>query len=137
MHTMVTLCDEQELAHLAQQFEHWRQHRPSPFGSIPKPLWDQAVALTARLPMVQVAKQLRVRGSDLKKRCAAQQGVPSADGTPPTLDFVELPTSSAWPKPTLSAEVELQRADGVRLRIQYYEPQPSLAGLARAFLETR
>ena len=87
--------------------------------------------------MAQVAKQLRVRGSDLKKRCAAPQVAPSADGTPAPLDFVELPAPPAWPRPTPSAEVEFQRADGVRLRIHYYEPQPLLVGLARAFLETR
>ena len=137
MQTMATSRAEHELAQLAQQFEHWRQHRTSVCGPFPPPLWEQAIALTAHLPMAQVAKQLRVRGSDLKKRCAAQPVAPSADGTPAILDFVELPAPPAWPRPTPSAEVEFQRADGVRLRIQYYEPQPSLAGLARTFLETR
>jgi hypothetical protein len=116
---MATSHAEHELAQLAQQFEHWRQHRTSFFGPIPKPLWEQAVALTARLPLSQVAKQIRVRGSDLKKRCTAQSVAPYAAGTLATVDLVELPTSPAWPRPTPSAEGELQRADGGRLRIHY------------------
>jgi hypothetical protein len=137
MQTTATSRAEHDLAYLAQQFEHWRQHRSSSFGPFPKPLWEQAIALTALLPLAQVAKHIRVRGSDLKKRCAAQQGAPSANGTPASLEFVELPVPPAWRRPTPSAEVELHRADGVRLRMQYYEPQPALAGVVRAFLETR
>jgi len=136
MQTTATTRAEHELAHLAQQFEHWRQHRSSSFGAFPKPLWEHAVALTVLLPLSQVAKQLRVRGTDLKKRCAAQQVAPSVDGTPARLHFVELPAPLAEPRPTPSAEVELHRADGVCLRMQYYEPQPALAGVVRAFLET-
>jgi hypothetical protein len=117
MQTTATARAEHELAYLAQQFEHWRQHRSSSFGPFPKPLWEQAIALTALLPLAQVAKHIRVRGSDLKKRCAVQQGAPSVDRPLAPLAFVELPVSPVWPRPTPSAEVELHRADGVRLRM--------------------
>ena len=135
MHSMTSAQAEQQLTDLAEQFAHWRQQRTSSFGPFPQTLWEQAVALTALLPLAQVAKQLRVRGTDLKKRCMAQQVAPSADGPPATLHFVELPAPPAWPRPTPSAEVEFQRADGARLRMQYYEPHPALAELGRAFLE--
>jgi hypothetical protein len=133
---MVTSHAEQELAQLAQQFEHWRQHRTPSFGPIPKPLWEQAVALTARLPLSQVAKQLRVRGSDLKKRCAARHEEPGAEPLSSAFGFVEVPTAPAWPLPTSGIEIELHRPDGARLRIAAPESHLPLTAVVRTFLET-
>src|SRR5712691_5320359 len=115
MQTTATTRAEHELAHLAQQFEHWRQHRSSSFGAFPNPLCEHAVALTVLLPLSQVATQLRVRGTDLNKRCAAQEVAPSVDGTPARLHFVELPARLAEPRPTPSAEVDLIRPGQPRL----------------------
>jgi hypothetical protein len=53
---------------------------------------------------------------------------------PPALSFVDVTAASFWP--ATSAEVELHKTDGTRLRIAYHEPQPPLAALVRAFLET-
>jgi hypothetical protein len=41
----------------------------------------------------------------------------------------------AWRTPT--AEVEVQRTDGTRLRITYSESSPALVPLLQTFLETR
>jgi hypothetical protein len=57
-----------QLDQLAGQFAHWRQTRMHPYGRIPQTLWDQAVALAVALPPSRVAKQLRLRVADLKKR---------------------------------------------------------------------
>ena len=128
---------EHELTQLAHQFDHWRQHRTTPFARIPQPLWDYAVSLTAVLPLSVVAKRLRLRGSDLKKRCAARQSTPCAEATAPAaLSFVEVTAASSWPLPPLGTEVELHRADGARLRIHSHEPHLPLATLVRTFLET-
>jgi hypothetical protein len=49
-----------QLAQLAGQFEHWRQHRSHPSERIPQALWDQATALARVIPDSRVAKQLRL-----------------------------------------------------------------------------
>src|SRR2546422_794378 len=71
MHLIASAHAEQQLAQLANQFEHWRQSRTTRFEHIPAPLWEQALELSQVLPLAQVAKRLRLRGSDLKKRCGA------------------------------------------------------------------
>ena len=103
---------EQELTHLAQQFDDWRQRRTTRTERIPSPLWEQAVALTAGLPMAHVAQQLRLRGSDLKKRCAVLS-TPTTPETPgAVLGFVDVTPPPAWPLAPLAIEVDLQRSEG-------------------------
>jgi hypothetical protein len=133
MNTLTNSHAEHELTQLATRFEHWRQHRTSLADPIPQPLWEQAVALTALMPRAQVAKRLRLSGGELKKRCAAQHAPRSA---PAALDFVALPATPAWPLPPPPVEVELQRADGTRLRIHYHEAAPPVTAFVRTFLET-
>jgi hypothetical protein len=135
MNIMTTAQAEQQLTHLADQFAHWRQQRTTRSERIPPPLWDHAISLTAILPMAYVAKRLRLRGSDLKKRCAARQDGPCAETTPTPLGFVEVTAASSWPLSPRNTEIELHRADGARLRIRSPEPQLPLAALVRTFLE--
>jgi hypothetical protein len=136
---------EHELEQLAQQFDHWRQHRTTTAARIPQPLWEQAMALSTVLPPSRVARRLRLSGQALTHRGAAQPTAPSArpaiarDATasPAALGFVEVTTPAAWPVPTPSMEIDLQRAGGARLRISVHEPHLPLATLVRTFLETR
>ena len=124
---------EDHLSHLAQQFAQWRKSRTTPRGRIPKPLWAQAVALSHRLPLARVAKQLGLTPHTLKRRGeGAATAVTAARSA--SVNFVEV-NATAWRPPT--AEVEVQRADGTRLRISYSEPTPPLAPLLQTFLETR
>jgi hypothetical protein len=58
MSTLPPTHPEERLTHVAQQFAQWRQSRTTPRGRIPKPLWAQAVALSAVLPLTRVAQQL-------------------------------------------------------------------------------
>ncbi len=103
MHSMTAAQAEQQLTDLAEQFAQWRQDRTSRFAPIPRPLWGQAIALTAVIPLASVAKRLRLRGRDLQKRCAARhqapEGTPAQDisgSTLPALGFVEVP-ATVWP----------------------------------------
>ena len=135
MKTMTPAQAEHQLTDLADQFAHWRQHRTTRFEHIPSSLWEQAITLTAVLPLASVAKRLRLRGRDLQKRYAARHEGPGAEPLPPALDCVEVPASSPWPRPAPPTEIELHRADGARLWIRSHEPQLPLATLVRTFLE--
>jgi hypothetical protein len=126
---------EQELAQLAIRFDQWSDDRATRRERIPDSLWEQAVALTTVLPLSQVAKCLRISWRDLHQHCTAHLA-PAVEPSSTALSFVELPATPVWPMPTLTAEIELQRTDGARLRIHYHEPQPPLVALMRTFLET-
>jgi hypothetical protein len=129
---------EHQLDQLAGQFAHWRQTRPHPHSPIPPELWAQAVALTAMVSPSRVAKQLRLRLTDLKKQIATRHAAaPPAVPHPPTsLDFVEMPAAPVWPRPTTTIEIALHRPDGTHLRIATHETQLSLLALVQTFLET-
>ena len=125
---------EEHLHHVTQQFAQWRTSRTTPRGRIPQPLWAQAIALTEHLPLTRVAKQLGLTPQVLKRRREAPRPVTAP---PPLLDppaFVEVPAPT-WRMAT--AEVEVQRADGTRLRITYSDAVPALVPLLQTFLETR
>ena len=126
---------EAELAQLIERFDHWRQTRSTRHEPIPDWLWDQAVSLTAHLPLSRVAKRLRLNRQELKKQCGQQHQAESA--TPaalPVPDFIEVKAEPAWLAPGMA--IDLQRPDGTRLHIDYREPQPPLAAVIHAFLES-
>ena len=133
--TESVLQAEPALADLADQFAQWRQTR-QPHEPIPPRLWSQAVALTALLPSSQVAKRLRLRPTDLKKRCLARPGISPAEATPPAPAFVEV-TGVALHAERASNRllIEVERPDGARLRVQATTALP-LVPVLRAFLET-
>jgi hypothetical protein len=133
MKPMTASPAEDELTQLANRFAHWRQGRATRRARIPQALWDQAVSLTAVLPTSRVAKRLGLCPNDLKKRCCAPPATPAPEALPTALSFVEVSAASSWL--ATSAEVELHKPDGTRMRIVYHEPQPSLAALVRTFLE--
>jgi len=135
MQTMTAAQAEQQLAALAEQFAQWRQQRTYRFAPFPRPLWEQAIALTAVLPLATVAKGLQLRGRDLQKRCATRPEIPGVANTQPPVGFVEVPTASAWPLSGPATEIEVHRADGARLWIRSHEPQFPLAAVVRTFLE--
>jgi hypothetical protein len=124
---------EEALTHLTQQFAQWRQSRTTPRGRIPRALWAQAVTLAQILPCTRVAKHLGVTPHALKRR-RETMGHTLASTPPPSFPpFVEV--APPWRSPT--AEVEVQRPDGTRMRIIYSEAAPALVPLLQTFLETR
>jgi hypothetical protein len=135
MKTIPPAQAEHQLTHVADCFDTWRQTRTTRAEPIPPYLWEQAIALTTLFPLTRVARRLRVSGGELKKRCAAARAAQSAPAAP-ALGFVEVTAPPMWPTPTAGTEIELSRADGTRLRIHVYEPQPPLVALVRTFLET-
>jgi hypothetical protein len=125
---------EHQLDQLAGQFEHWRQTRTRPRERFPHALWDQAVALASALPPARVAKQLRLRVTDLKKQMVTPPA--STAAVPPMpLGFVEVPSAPAWPQTAVATQVEVHRVDGTRLCIHSAASTVPLEALVRAFLE--
>ena len=98
-------------------------------------LWSQAITLTQTLPLHRVSKALGLSSYDLKKRIGRLDppGQPSAAAP---INFIELPPMSERAKPHHPTDIELERSDGARLRIQYPEPPP-LESLVRSFLASR
>ena len=128
----LSLQAEAALADLAAQFERWRQTRATAQERIPPILWERAVALAAVLPCAQVARRLRLRSTDLRKRSLAAPAAVATEVAVPIPDFVEVPVPGpATPGITL---IEVERPDGARLRVQYRDAPP-LAAVLRAFLE--
>ena len=72
MITESPLPAEAALADLAEQFEDWRRSRAMGQERIPPSLWDRAVALSTLLPCSRVARCLRVRSTDLRKRALVE-----------------------------------------------------------------
>jgi hypothetical protein len=127
---------EQGLIELAERFEHWRRNRSNAQERIPAALWDQAVALSEVLSIRRVSKTLRLSATDLKKRRQAQRKGALAT-TEAATPFIELTAegrvgSSAAGGP----QVELERPDGLRLRIRYGAGAAALGEVVRAFVES-
>jgi len=134
MTTITRLHADHQLDQLAAQFEHWRQHRAHPRERIPKALWDQAVALTETLAPSRVATHLRLGVADLKKQIALRQPEPAHNAAP--LGFVELPSAPASPASWQGFELDLQRADGARLRLEApHSATLAVAAIVQRFLE--
>jgi hypothetical protein len=132
MLTMPDIQAEAALQQLAEQFSQWRQSRRTPRGPrIPDTLWTEAVRLVQVLPHSQVAKALGLKPHALKRRCAVMDGTPTPSPSAPR--FVEV--TAPWSRST--TEVEIQRPDGVRLRITYSDHSPTLLSLLQTFLEAR
>jgi hypothetical protein len=120
---------EAALERLADQFTHWRQSRPQR-ERIPSAWWAQAVSLTDVLPVSRVAKRLGLGLADLKKRRGSP---PAAAASAAPLTFVEV--TAVRSRPTPGVELEVQRPDGVRLRLTAGEATPALTALVQTFWE--
>jgi hypothetical protein len=126
---------EAQLIELATQFHHWRKARPSRAARMPQALWDQAVALTARLSLAYVAKTRRVSWRDLPQHCMPSAASVATAPSPTALHFVEMPPAAPWARPPRETTIELQRPDGARLRIATHEATVPFATLIHTFLE--
>jgi hypothetical protein len=125
---------EEHLSHVAQQFAQWRQSRTNPRGArIPEPLWAEALMLAQVLPLTRVARHLGLKPHALKRR-RGDHSSPTVTTRPPRSAFVEVTADAGH---AATAEVEVHRPDGTRLRIAYHESAPALAPLLQTFLEHR
>ena len=128
---------DQALAELAERFSHWRRNRANAHERIPAPLWDQAVALSQVLSNGEVAKALGLSATDLRKRRLAQQThVPPLQAPDAEAQFIEVTAEGrGWVGGPSGTHVELERPDGLRMRIHYGSEPADLSEVVRAFVE--
>jgi len=124
------------LQEVAEHFEQWRRGKQKG-ERIPEQLWQEAVSLVDTYGVSQVARTLRLGGRDLNKRRGISTAGQHRHGPRDKTTFVEIDpvAGSQAPGPKGSALwMELERPDGLRLRIQPTHGGDMLA-LVERFLE--
>ena len=104
---------------VAEHFEQWRKNKKKG-ERIPGQLWSEAIDLVGRYGVSQVTRTLRLSGTDLNKRRGIIRGKHRA-GSSGKMAFVELNpglVDQALAPQATAAWMELERPDGLRLRIQ-------------------
>jgi hypothetical protein len=86
------------------------------------------------LPLTRVARHLGIKPHALKRRRGDHGSPPVTPRPARAAAFVEVTTGT---RQVATAEVEIQRPDGTRLRITYHDAAPALTPLLHTFLESR
>lgn len=108
------------LEEVAKHFKQWRSVKKKG-ERIPEPLWNEAVGLVGTYAVSQVTRALRLSGTDLNKRRGVIGTGRRRRGSDGGTAFVELDRALVGQAlgPDASAPwMELERPDGLRLRIQ-------------------
>ena len=130
---------ERGLQSLLEEFTRWRQSRGHRSERIPEALWNRAASLSEVLPITRVAKALSLSASTLKARRSGQpttRGKKTSSSQPAPSPFVELTgtiPASQTDETADSLNVELERADGSRLRVRCAQAS-TLDALVQRFL---
>ena len=102
------------LGEVKEQFKTWRRTRKS-LQPIPEKLWAAAVKLTAYHSISQIAKELVVDYSVLKRRVKLKNKDAAASTNPP--DFIELNLEP--PAAVSECIVEMQDRLGLKMRMHF------------------
>ena len=102
------------LGEVKEQFKIWRRTRKS-LRPIPEKLWAAAVKLTAQHSISQIAKELVVDYSVLKRRVQLKNKDAAASTNPP--DFIELNLEP--PAAVSECIVEMQDRLGLKMRMHF------------------
>ena len=117
------------LSEVKEQFKIWRRTRKG-LRPIPKKLWAAAVDLTAKHSISQIAKELVLDYSTLKKRAAVKKKTGSASMSP--ADFIEVNLQP--PATVAECIVEMQDILGSKMRMHFRgKTDFDLLELAKAF----
>ena len=123
------------LKEVAKHFKQWRSIKKKG-ERIPDHLWSEAVGLLGTYGVSQVTRTLRLSGTDLNKRRGIIGGGQRRQGPGAGTTFVKIdPTlvDQALVTDVTAAWMELERPDGLRLRIQSTRGADMLA-LAERFM---
>jgi hypothetical protein len=121
------------LEEVARHFEQWRSTKDKG-ERIPERLWSEAVGLLSVYSLCQVTRALRLDWVKLKRHWRTGDSGKGSERTGGAMAFVEIDTSGVdqtrMPSPG-GVEIELERADGLRLRLPRAERADMLALVER------
>ncbi len=105
------------LEEVTEHFAQWRRNKKNG-ERIPQPLWDEAIELVETHGVSQVTRTLRLSATDLNKRrgivgASQRRQVPVAEAAFVEVEPVHIPVADAE-----AVWMELERPDGMRLRIR-------------------
>ena len=121
------------LEEVAKHFEQWRSTK-SRGERIPQRLWSEAVGLLEVYSLLQVTRALRLDWAKLKQHWRSLDCRKDSERIGGAMAFVEIDASAGdqnlMPSPG-GVAIELERADGLRLRLPRAERADMLAVLER------
>lgn len=121
--------EKPSLEAVRSRFETWRRGK-KPQSRIPKCLWQAAVEACREHPVHEVARELRLNYSELKRRSSASAGRLSILDSPLPAGFVELSLGAR--AQAVSCTLELESAARGKLKLTFCGVLDALE-LARAF----
>ena len=116
---------------VAKHFQDWRSKK-SKGEQIPDCLWLEIIELLCDHSLNRVARTLHLCAADIKKRqhaLSAQSGLTTPGST--GVSFVEIDPTRVAAAAARTAVMEVERPDGLRLRIEPQTPADTLALLER------
>ena len=118
------------LEEVAEHYERWRRNKKRG-DRIPKPLWDEAIGLVETHGVSRVTRTLRLSATDLNKRrgivgTRQRRQAPVAEAA-----FVQIEHTPIAAPDAQTQWMELERPDGMRLRIRPSRGVDMLALLER------
>ena len=108
------------LEEVAEHFAQWRSHKKRG-ERIPEHLWREAMGLLGAYTVSQVARTLRLGGRDLNRRRGMLESAQTTSGAEEKTAFVEIDrtlVAETQRRGAPATVMELQRPDGLRLRIE-------------------
>jgi len=123
------------LQEVAEHFERWRRNKKRG-DRIPQPLWDEAIGLVETHGVSRVTRTLRLSATDLNKRRGIVGTRQHWQAAVAQAAFVEMAQTPIAAPDAETQWMELERPDGMRLRIQPSQGVDMLALLER-FMEGR
>lgn len=115
-------------------FRDWRAQKKHVREKIPEALWQEAIALSADYPVRQLSQKLGFDPKALRKRMEAEKGLRSLVSQ--NIDFVEAQfTLPSFSSGLICEQVEFERADGSRMRLQTSKEGFDVTSLMSTFLK--
>ena len=121
---------------VTEHYERWRRNKKKG-ERIPEPLWVEAIELVSDYPFSRVCRALHLCATDLKRHQAALSAGKELTVSGSERPFVEIDPAvvdQAMRPGGMPVLMELERPDGLRLRMQPANSSDMLALMAR-FME--
>ena len=108
------------LPEVAEHFQQWRS-RKQPGERIPDHLWREAISLVGAYRVTKITRTLHLSSTDFNKRrrlIEADQRQPDAAGATAFVEIKPQRMDQSLAPAAAAGWLELERPDGLRLRIQ-------------------